>query len=145
MFEHLKKLEVRREALATVELPELAPKAQVIVRPATEANPLYFNAMMKRAGSRARRMVRTERITLEDAEQNRQEDRELFPRYVLVGWSGVLDSKNQPVPFNEDTAKEFCKALPSWLFDRIRNTAATPERFLDDGEPVPDPGTLAGN
>lgn len=145
MFDHLSKLEVRREAQTTVELPELSPKARVHVKPATEANPLYFNAMLKRTGARARRMVRTDRITQEDAEQNRAEDRELFPRYILAGWDDILDQDNQPVPFNADTAKEFCAKLPAWLFDRIRNAAATPERFLADCDAAPDPQAIAGN
>lgn len=140
------KLEVPQERTTWVELPEVAPKARVRVRPATEANPLYFNNMLRRSGARARRIVRTDRITAEDAAQNRQEDRELFPRYVLTGWDGIVDTGGKPVEFNADTAKEFCVKLPDWLFDRIRNVAATPERFLnEDAEENPDPEELAGN
>lgn len=146
MFEHLSKLDVLPGATTFVDLPEVTPKARIICKPATEANQAYFNAMMKRSGARARRMVRTDRITVEDAQQNREEDRELFPRYVLVGWEGILDKDNQPVPFSADHAKQFCAKLPDWLFDRIRNAAATPERFVPEGgEDRPDAKALAGN
>jgi hypothetical protein len=144
MFDHLKKLEVRREATTWVELPEVSPKARVQVRPATEANPPYFNAMLKTAAPRARRVTRTDRVSIEDTAENRDEDRALFPRYVLVGWEGILDTAGQPVPFSSDHARDFCRALPDWLFDRIRNVAATPERFLAEGaEPTPS-GTELG-
>lgn len=146
MFDHLKKFDVKAETTTWVELPEVSPKARVRVKPATEANPFYFNAMMKTAGARARRMVRTDRMSMADLAENRAEDRVLFPRTVLVGWEGILDSDNKPVEFNADSAREFCAKLPDWLFDRIRNQAATPERFLaEDETPPPDAGALAKN
>ena len=145
MFDHLKKLEVK-EATTWVELPELGPKARVCVRPATEANKPYFNAMLRSAGQRARRMARTDRMTAEDAQQSRAEDRQLFPRYVLVNWEGIEDTDGNPAAFNADHAREFCEKMPDWIFDKIRNAASTPERFLsehDEGDP--DAGELAGN
>lgn len=146
MFDHLKKLDVKAETTTWVELPEVSPKARVQCKPATEANPFYFNAMMKKAGARARRMARTDRMSMEDMAENRAEDRVLFPRYVLVGWDGILDDKNQPVPFTRETAGEFCAKLPDWLFDRIRHQVATPERFInEDEEAPPDAKALAGN
>lgn len=146
MFDHLKKLEVKVDTTAWVDLPEVAPKARVCVKPATEANPFYFNAMMKKSGARARRMIRTDRMSMEDMAENRAEDRALFPRHVLVGWEGIVTVDNQPVEFNLENSREFCAKLPDWLFDRIRNHAATPERFIDDDEELPpDAKVLAGN
>ena len=126
-----------------VDMPELGPKARVRVKPASETNKSYFNAMLKRSGLRARRIARTDRVTAEDSEQNRSEDRELFPKHVIVNWEGVLDANRAEVPFTADTARELCAKLPGWLFDRIRNAAATPERFVDDE--IPEPSALAGN
>lgn len=145
MFDHLQKLEVR-QATAWFDMPELSPNARLCLRPATEANPAYFNNMLKRSATRARKIVRLDRVTAEDAEQNRKEDRELYPRHVIVNWDGVLDQEGKPVPFTADNVKEFCAKVPAWLFDRVRNFAATPERFLpEDAEPDPDPSELAGN
>lgn len=144
-FDHLSDLEINVGATTRVELPEVAPKAVLIVKPATEANAPYFNAMLRRTGARARRMARTDRITAEDAEMNRADDRELFPRYVLVNWEGIVTKAGEPVPFNADNAREFCAKLPAWLFDRVRNQAATPERFLEAGDDLPDTKALSGN
>lgn len=138
-------LEVR-QSTAWVEMPELGDGARVAVKPATEANPTYYNNLLRRAAARARRMARTDRVTVEDAAANRSDDRDLFPKYVLVNWEKVLDTKGKAVPFNADTSKEFCAKLPDWLFDRIRNVASTPERFLSDGDtPDPEPEDLVGN
>lgn len=139
------KLEIR-QGVAWVEMPELSDKARIAVRPASEANSPYFNAMLRRSATRARRMARTDRITAEDAALNRSDDRDLYPRYILVNWEGVYDTENKPVPFNEDTSREFCSKLPDWLFDRIRNVATTPERFLSEHDDIdPNPVELAGN
>jgi len=138
-------LEVK-QSVAWVSMPELSGTARVAVKPATEANSPYFNAMLRRSASRARRIARMDRVTAEDAAANRNDDRDLFPRHVLVNWEGVFDTSNTPVPFNEDNAREFCTKLPDWLFDRIRNAASTPERFLDEQQETdPDPEELAGN
>lgn len=139
------KLEVK-QSVAWVSMPELSDTARVAVKPATEANSAYFNAMLRRSATRARRIARTDRIAAEDMAANRSDDRDLFPRYVLANWEGVFDTSNKPVPFNEDNAREFCSKLPDWLFDRIRNAASTPERFLDEHQETdPDPEELAGN
>jgi hypothetical protein len=127
-------------------MPELGDKARVAVKPASEANLSYFNAMLRRSANRARRIARMDRITAEDAAANRADDRDLYPRHVLVNWEGVCDTSNAPVPFNEDNTREFCEKLPDWLFDRIRNVATTPERFLKHHDDVdPNPEELAGN
>jgi hypothetical protein len=139
------KLEVR-QSVAWVAMPELSEKARIAVKPATEANAPYFNAMLRRSAARARRMARTDRITAEDAAANRSDDRDIYPRYILVNWEHVYDTDGKLVPFNEDNCREFCSKLPDWLFDRLRQVATTPERFLDEhGEEDPDPEALAGN
>ena len=139
------KLEVR-QAIAWVEMPELSDKARIAVKPATEANAPYYNNLLRRAAARARRAARTDKITVEDAAANRSDDRDLYPRYILVNWEYVYDTEGNLVPFTADNCREFCAKLPDWLFDRIRNIATTPERFLgedDDGEP--DPTEIVGN
>lgn len=139
------KLEVR-QAVAWVDMPELSDKARIAVKPATEANTPYFNAMLRRSAARARRMARTDRITAEDAAANRSDDRDIFPRYIIVNWEHVYDTKGNLVPFNEDNCREFCAKLPDWLFDRIRQVAGTPERFLGEHDDAdPDSEALAGN
>jgi hypothetical protein len=133
------------QATAWCELPELAPKARLLLKLATDDNPSYFNAMLRKSGGRVRRMVRTDRMTVEDSAQNRDEDRVLFPKHVFVKWEGVLDTNDQPVEPTRDNVVEFFTKLPAWLFDRVRNFASTPERFLDYEDATPDPVELAEN
>lgn len=134
------------QATAWFDMPEIAPKARICVRPATEANPAYYNGMLRRSGNRLRRLQRTDTLNAAEVDQNRSEDRELYPRFVLVNWEGILDKDNNPVAFTADRAREFCAKLPAWLFDRLRNFAATPERFIPEGgEPTPDAQGIAGN
>lgn len=150
MFDHLKKFEIR-EALSWLEMPELGPKARILVAPATEANPAYYNAMLKLSGKRVRAMVRSDQITAEDAAQNRDDDRELYPRYVIRGWEQVQGSgdgldENGHVPFTRENAVKLCRVLPAHLMDRVRNHASTPERFYAPDELPPlDADELAGN
>lgn len=133
-------------AEAWMELPELSPGARILLRPATDANKFYYNALLRVSGARARRMARSDKMHPEDIAKNREEDRQLFPKYVLRGWENIRDRQNNQVPFSRETAKEFCEKIPDWLMDRIRNFAGSPENFTaDDQEPDPDPEQLAGN
>lgn len=135
-------------AMAWFDLPpDVAPGARICCKPATEANPAYYNAMLKRAGRRVRNMIRSDRISLEDAALNREDDRSLYPRYVITNWDGLNDTDGKPVPFSRDHCVELCEKLPNWVFDQLRNFAATPERFItvEDEEEAPEPQELAGN
>lgn len=144
-FAHLQKLDVA-QAKCWMDVPEISPGARLLLVPATEANPGYYNAMLRMSGRRARQAVRTEKIDAEHLAQNRADDRVLYPLHVIVGWEGVLDDQGNPVAWSREEAKDLCEQLPAWLFDRIRNHAATPERFLPEDEPeAPDAAELAGN
>lgn len=144
-FSHLKKLDVA-QATSWIDLPEIAPGARLQLRPAGESNSAYYNAMLRKSGRRTRQMVRTDTIDADMIAQNRRDDRELFPLHVIVGWENIVDSDDNPVSFSKEECRELLAALPDWIVDRIRNHAATPERFLEqDEDPVPDPRELAGN
>ena len=142
MFDHLKKLDVK-DATSWVEMPELGPEAEICIRPATEANAPYYNALIRRVG-KGRRAVK--QLTAADLERHRDDDRALYGKLVLAGWKGVLDVEGQEIPFSRDAASELCEKLPGWLFDRLRNHASQPENFLgEDEEALPDPQEVAGN
>jgi len=158
VFKNLSKFDIRK-AMTEVDMsPELGPKARILVRPATEANPNYYNAMLALSGKRVRAMVKTDRITAEDAALNRDDDVQLYPRYVIAGWSGIeADAEpgsegvdeNGHVIFNRRAAEQLCVALNEQaphLMDKLRNTAATTERFYAEDEIAPpDAEELAGN
>lgn len=141
MFEHLKKLDVS-SATAWFDFPEAGPDARLAVKPANEANPHYYNALIRTVG-KGRRPAK--QVTVEDLDRHRNNDRNLYPRYVIVGWEGLTDENGESIPFSRDAATELCVALPDWLFDRLRNFASQPENFLPEDEELPDPQEIAGN
>lgn len=153
MFKNLKRFDIT-QATAWVDMPELGPNARICVKPATDANSSYYNAMLKLAGRRVRQMVKTDEITAEDAAKNRDDDRRLYPRFIIETWENI-EADGKPgsdgvdddghVIFTPFVAKELCDKLPNHLMDKLRNTASTPERFypVEDDLP-PDPVELAG-
>ena len=78
--------------------------------------------------------------------ENRDEDRRLYPKHILRGWRGVVDSNGDVVEFNPERAAEFVEALPDWLFDELRAFCGDVQNFLeeDDGDEEDDE-ELAGN
>lgn len=147
MFSKLKqRLDI---SLATrwLELPEISPEARVLLAPATEANKAFYNVMLKRAGRRARPTGKPTPETLRRLlDEGRQEDRELYPAYVIRGWEGIEDDAGQPVPFSEAACRELLDALPDFIFDKVREFAVVPRNFLGENEePAPDAEELAGN
>lgn len=141
MFEHLKKFDISN-SLYWLNMPELGKKARILLAPAGDANPTYYNAMLKMSGKRVRALAKSQNITVDDTVQSRDEDRELFPMFVIKGWE-CLDGEgeglddNGHVPYNRPNAKKLCAALPNHLMDRVRNEAATPERFYAEDEILP--------
>lgn len=144
MFD-FKALEVR-DAMSWMDLPEISPNARLLLKPGDDSNPAYYDAMLRKSGTRKRLIARRQEVSAEDIAQNRADDRELYPMRVMAGWEGVEDTEGNAVPFSRDACAEFCSKLPGWIFDRVRNYAATPEQFLAEDEiPLPDAPELAEN
>tara|TARA_R110000851_G_scaffold268071_2_gene420694 strand:+ start:22691 stop:23188 length:498 start_codon:yes stop_codon:yes gene_type:complete len=121
----------------TVEEPEgelIVPT--ISLRNAGQANKPYFNAVSKQnaKSGQARRLAQG-RIDAETVDRNRRQDRLLFPRHVIVGWSGIYDEKGLEVEYSLENCAAFLNALPDWMMDELRNFAAVPSNFLDDDEP----------
>ena len=142
-FGRLRKFSTRGR-LFWLAMPELGDDAQLQLRPAGESNKPYYNALLKTAGKRARKVQR-QGLTLEDLRQNRDEDRVLFAKHIIADWKGVTDDDGNAVPFSEDNVNELCQQLPDVLFDVLRNEAGDLSNFYDDSEQVPDSDELAGN
>lgn len=153
MFKNLDKYDVRN-AMSWVSMPELGKKARICVKPATEANTAYYNAMLKMSGKRIRAMAKSDAITAEDAAASRDDDAVLYPLFVIHTWENIdgegddLD-ENGFVPHTRPNAKKLCELLNEkapHLLDRLRNEAATTERFYAEDEIAPpDADELAGN
>lgn len=130
-FSHLSALEVARDKTARLTLHQITVNGvspTLILRPAAEVNKPYYNALLKRAG----RTIRSGVISVGVIEENREEDRELFPEYVMTGWDNMVDGETgKDVKFSRDEAVDFLKALPDWLFDEVRNFASNTANYAD--------------
>lgn len=142
MFNKLKKLDVKATKTTTYEFVELEGRPKLTVKSATEANKLFYNQVLKRM-KRNSRTMQAGQANAELLAANRDEDRELFPKYVITGWSNVVNDEGTEVPFNEQNCKEFLDALPDWLFDGLREFCSSPANFIEEG--VPDVEDLSKN
>lgn len=130
-FSHLKKLEVPVEKKAIYRIEELDDAPELVVCPATEANKPFFNAMLRRSRKMAR-VIQSGNINVNTVDSNREEDRELYAKYVILSWSGIVDAEGKPVEFSPTLCLEFLKALPDYIFDGVRQFASNPVNFLED-------------
>jgi hypothetical protein len=128
-FSHLSKYQIDDQT-AEYELPiEGDPIPTLIVRPANEANKTYYNKVF---ASSTRRALRASKVNAKALAEQRDEDRELYPLHVVVGWRGIRDSSGADVPFSQENCAEFLRVLPDWIFQGLRNFCASPSVFLGD-------------
>ncbi len=144
MFAHLSKLDIS-DKTHWVEFPEIHPDARVQILAAGESNPGYFSAALRKYGQQKAK-VKSRQLNAADFNEAREGERDLFGRFVVIGWEAMPAKEGGLVPFNRENAMDLCEHLPDWLFDRLRLRANDPSNFLDLGEdPLPDAGALAKN
>lgn len=134
-FSHLSKLQIETDKTITYDLEDLVGQPSLQVLPATEGNKEYFNAALK-----SQRKNRTSNKNIDAAfiQKGRAKDKELYPKYIIKGWSGILDTQGNAVEFSVENAIEFIRALPDYLFDDLRDFCQNPKNFtnVEDEEVV---------
>lgn len=135
MFKRLEKYSTRGRT-AWMPTPFLGDEARLCLAFAGESNKPYFNELLRMGARRARRMNKTGTATTADLDQNRKEDRLLFPKHIILGWEGVEDDEGNLVEFTSDHVKELCQKAPPEVFDLIRDFAASQSEFYVDEEMV---------
>lgn len=145
-FSHLQKLEVSRHTTAEYEFIDLRGNPTLTVVPATEANQGYFGTLLKRNKTYARRL-RSQGMTRELLQKNRNEDRELYAKFVVKGWRGIRDADGADVPFSPEACREFFNKLPDHMFDDVRAFCAEPSSFIEiiDDEEVEELGEASAD
>lgn len=138
-FSHLK---VEASKTATYTLYQLEGEPHLELAPAGEVNKPYFNDALRRLKKR-QAQIKATGIDASLVRANRVEEYDLFAKHIVKNWHGVVDSTGADVPFSEDNAREFLAALPTDLFDAIRDFAADLSNFRE-GE-APATGDIAGN
>jgi hypothetical protein len=102
----------------------------LIVRPATDVNKPYTNEQMKMARRNAAAM-RAGGATLAMLEANRDNDRELFAKYVVTDWEHIVEDDGKVLKFSVDACTDFLKSLPNWIFDDLRSFCGSSSNFVD--------------
>jgi hypothetical protein len=135
-FGHLAQLDVKRDEtreypFTAIEVNGVSPVLHVVH--AGESNKTYFNELLKR-GNRNQRQIVSGKITTALIEDNRDENRKLYAKYVVKGWdeTTVLDAAGKPVKFTAETCGEFLDALPDWLFDQLTSFCSDALNFVGD-------------
>ncbi len=129
-FSHLSKLNVTDESIVDYPLEELEGSPVLRLRPATESNAKYTNEVLRLSGqSNGQRKKQKMKVSLEEIQRLRNQDRDLYPKHVIAGWSGITDVDGKDVDFTVEACAQFIAALPDWIFDPIRVTASNPETF----------------
>lgn len=132
-FGHLRRLHVGGAATAEYEIVEVDGSPTLVGVFAGETNEGYYNALIRRSTKNQRRF-RASKIGAKELQENRDQDRELFPKFVIKGWSNVMDSNGDPVEFSEENCAQFLKAIPDYLFDDVRNFFGNPSSFVAGGD-----------
>ena len=128
-FSHLSELDVSGRQTVEYTLYHLEGEPTLILSPATQSNKPYFNALLKRS-RKNQAALKAGAINSGMIDGNRDEDRELYPLYIVQGWRRVTDSSGAEVPFAKDVCSSFLHHLPDWIFDEVREFAGSPQNFV---------------
>lgn len=133
-FSHLDALQVKQDGVArytfhNIVVNEKSPT--LIVRPATQANKPYFKELFRRQEARARQIAASKRIDPKFVDDTRDEDRDLFPKFVVTGWEDMIDADGGEVVFSVDECRQFLEALPDWVVDDFFQWCKRNENFVE--------------
>lgn len=131
-FSYLNQIEVKEQTaqyrIGEIEVNGVSPT--LTVRPTTQSNERYFNAVLKDATKQAKKTAGSG-VNAAALSESRDRDRNLFARFVVTEWENVLDGAGNPVPFSPDACEKFLAALPDWKFDDIRVFCGRSQNFLN--------------
>jgi len=130
-FSHLKKLNIEEDRTAEYVLHELEPAVKLTVRPASECNKKYFNAVIRLSKKRS---GRKSSVSLKAIEEDRKDDLPLFAKYIIVDWKNCVDANGKEVPFSVEDCEEFLNCLPSYLFNQLRLFCSDITNFYPEDE-----------
>jgi hypothetical protein len=131
-FSQLKKLDVNSSTIVEYPLTEFTcdEKPVLLLRSPSEGNKGYTNGILRLTGQSDGGRKRKLKIDASLMDDMREEDRALYPEFVIVGWRNIVDASGVDVEFSVDACKEFLEQLPNWIFDGLRLFAQDPESFV---------------
>ena len=103
----------------------------VEVKPATERNKPFFNALLKRQ-RQSRRILRGGTLTVDVIKRTRDDDRELYAKYIITSWGNIVDVDGTTVDISPGNCIDFLNALSDESFDLLRDFAGDHQTFIED-------------
>ena len=125
--------ETREFTLLSIQLPN-GRNPTFIGRIASESNKPFARELAARQIKKHKLMQGASinpDLALADAKKTRDEDRELYAKYVVTGWKDVCDGDGKDVKFSPADCLKFFRALPDDMFDMVRNFYATTSNFRE--------------
>ena len=128
-FGHLAKLDVSEDVTVAYEFISIPGNPCLKVLPATESNKKYFNIVLKNS-SKKRRHLKTANADL--IASHREDDKALYPKYIIKDWSNVMDEKGKMVDYTEEAVQDFLECLPNHFFDELREFCSDVSNFTKE-------------
>lgn len=151
-FGHLKHHNIDPKRTAELTLTELVghpstgghPIIEVVC--AGEENTGLTDASLRREGSKTKKRTRSNKApTVAELRDDRDAERPLYARYVLVGWKGMCHVEivedddgektaktGELIPYTEEMGKKFCQSVPPRTFNEMRLFALDETNFQDE-------------
>lgn len=132
MFEKVKSLAVGANATAEYVFYGIEGEPSVTGKPATEANKPYLNSVLKK-GKRLMRRMRGGKMNVEALKESREQDYQLYPKFVLKGFvkPPIRDDGSKAV---DEDIEAFMRAIPIDMFDDMRSFYSDPDTFRDEDD-----------
>lgn len=132
MFEKVKNLAVGVDATAEYVFYGIEGEPSVIGKPATEANKPYLNSILKK-GKRLMRRIRGGKMNVEALKESREQDYQLYPKFVLKGFANPALRDDGSQATDEDM-EAFMRAIPIDMFDDMRAFYSDPDTFREEDD-----------
>lgn len=128
MFNKIQKMAVSKDAVRvyTFENIDAEKPPSLRVRYAGEGNTPYINAIL----AYGRKQVSKGKVLIDEVhlDKNRRQDRELYPKYVIVGWEEPMVT-DEGRPATDADIPDFIAALPIDMMDGLRAYCSNPENY----------------
>ncbi len=138
-FSHLKKLHVTDETLAEYVFEDIDGEPSIWLAPATEGNAAFLNESLRLSAEETERVMKIAEATgnydappetVDTREAARDKDRRLIANFCAKKWGNPpLDVNGDAPEFTADNCYDFFCALPSDMFDPVRNFVVNVRRF----------------
>jgi len=139
-FDHLiKGLEVDNKTPKPFKFELIAGVVEIMFLPALEGNDDYADASLLFAQKKGKDANRKGKVNpKKEMKRARREDMAMFAKYCATGWTGVVDTKGDPVKFTKSDCFDFLVAMPVRYQDSLRGWIRSSANFLPDRPKIED-------